>query len=178
MDGMRKCLADEFSNIHILNLRGDIRKNMLSKGRAKEGQNIFGSGSMTGIAISILVKNSDRESLGEINYCDIGSDLTRDEKLDKLKAWVDVDGVGRLGDWLSIKPNADGDWLGQRDYEFSKNILIASKKNNSEPVLFEILSSGVVSGRDSWVYGYSKSALGVSVRPSHLANDERRPVVR
>jgi predicted helicase len=53
-DGLRKCLADEFSNIHVLNLRGDIRKNMLSKGRAREGQNIFGSGSMTGIAITLL----------------------------------------------------------------------------------------------------------------------------
>ena len=41
-DGMRKCLAEEFSNIYLLHLRGDIRKNMLSKGRAGEGGNVFG----------------------------------------------------------------------------------------------------------------------------------------
>ena len=49
MYGMRKSLNQEFSSIYVLNLRGDIRKNMLSKGRAKEGQNIFESGSMSGI---------------------------------------------------------------------------------------------------------------------------------
>jgi predicted helicase len=38
MDGMRMCLTEEFSSIYVLNLRGDILKNMLSKGRAKEGQ--------------------------------------------------------------------------------------------------------------------------------------------
>lgn len=30
MNGMRKCLADEFSSIYVLNLRGDIRKNMVT----------------------------------------------------------------------------------------------------------------------------------------------------
>ncbi len=40
-DGMRKCLAEEFSDLYVFHLRGDIRKNMLSKGLAKEGQNVF-----------------------------------------------------------------------------------------------------------------------------------------
>ncbi len=66
MDGMRKCLVDDFSDIYILNLRGDIRKNMLSKGAAKEGQNIFGSSSMTGICISVLVKNLVAHHRGKI----------------------------------------------------------------------------------------------------------------
>ncbi|MDD9330874.1 MAG: hypothetical protein PV353_11040, partial [Bartonella sp.] len=30
MDGLRKNLNEEFSNIYVLNLRGDIRKNMMS----------------------------------------------------------------------------------------------------------------------------------------------------
>lgn len=75
MDGVRKCLKDEFSCLYIFNLRGDIRKNMLSKGKAKEGQNIFGSGSMTGIAISLLVKNPNRKDQGSIFVHDIGGHL-------------------------------------------------------------------------------------------------------
>ena len=63
---MRKHLAKDFSTLYILNLRGDIRKNMLSKGKAGEGENIFGQGSMTGVAISILVKNSSKNYKGEI----------------------------------------------------------------------------------------------------------------
>lgn len=61
--GMRKCFADEFSNVFVFNLRGDIRKNMLSKGRAGEGENIFDQGSMTGIAITILVKGPKKMSV-------------------------------------------------------------------------------------------------------------------
>ena len=84
MDGVRKCLTDEFSSIHVFNLRGDIRKNMLSKGRAKEGGNIFGSGSMAGIAISILVKNPDAAAHGQIYYHDVGDDLSKEAKLEKI----------------------------------------------------------------------------------------------
>jgi predicted helicase len=84
MDGLRKCFKDEFSKIYIFNLRGDIRKNMLSKGKAKEGQNVFGSGSMTGIAISILIKNPESSDQGKIYYCDIGDDLKTEEKLAKV----------------------------------------------------------------------------------------------
>ena len=37
-DGMRKCLKDEFSALYVFHTRGDGRKEMLSKGRAGEGQ--------------------------------------------------------------------------------------------------------------------------------------------
>src|SRR5690606_38064072 len=73
LSGVRKVLEQEFSSIYVINLRGDIRKNMLSKGKAKEGENIFGSGSMTGIAISILVKNEKQKENG-IYYFDIGDE--------------------------------------------------------------------------------------------------------
>ena len=80
-DGMRKCLAEEFSDLYVFHLRGDIRKNMLSKGLAKEGQNVFGSGSMTGISIAVLVKNPEAEEHGQLHFHDIGPDLTTSEKL-------------------------------------------------------------------------------------------------
>ena len=46
-DGMRKSLTNEFSQIYIIDLKGNIRKSMLNKGDKTEGQNIFGTGSMT-----------------------------------------------------------------------------------------------------------------------------------
>lgn len=52
--GMRKCLEKEFSSIYVFNLRGNQRTSgELSR---KEGGKIFGSGSRTPIAITILVK--------------------------------------------------------------------------------------------------------------------------
>jgi predicted helicase len=54
MDGFRKCLEQDFSSIYVFNLRGNQRTSgELSR---KEGGKIFGSGSRTPIAITILVK--------------------------------------------------------------------------------------------------------------------------
>ncbi len=54
-DGLRKCLADEFSKIYIFHLRGNQRTSgELSR---QEGGKIFGAGSRAPIAITILVKN-------------------------------------------------------------------------------------------------------------------------
>ena len=53
-DGFRKCLEKEFSKIYVYNLRGNQRTSgELSR---REGGKIFGSGSRTPIAITILVK--------------------------------------------------------------------------------------------------------------------------
>ncbi len=57
MDGMRKCFEQEFSSIYVFNLRGNQRTSgELSR---KEGGKIFGSGSRTPIAITILVKKQN-----------------------------------------------------------------------------------------------------------------------
>lgn len=56
-DGLRKCLAEEFSSIHVFHLRGNQRTSgELSR---REGGKIFDSGSRAPIAISILVKNPE-----------------------------------------------------------------------------------------------------------------------
>lgn len=55
MDGFRKSLENEFSKIYVFNLRGNQRTSgELSR---KEGGKIFGSGSRTPVAITILVKH-------------------------------------------------------------------------------------------------------------------------
>ena len=57
LDGMRKCFEQEFSSIYVFNLRGNQRTSgELSR---KEGGKIFGSGSRTPIAITILVKKGE-----------------------------------------------------------------------------------------------------------------------
>jgi hypothetical protein len=56
-DGFRKCLEKEFSSIYVFNLRGNQRTSgELSR---KEGGKIFGSGSRTPIAITILAKKKN-----------------------------------------------------------------------------------------------------------------------
>lgn len=163
MDGMRKTLADEFTNVFILNLRGDIRKNMLSKGRAKEGQNVFGSASMTGIAVTLLVKNPNAAKQGQIFYHNIGDDLTTADKLGALSRFGSIGGISRASGWQAIAPDEHGDWLGQRDNAFDAFIPLGDKKGSGAK-LFDNFSQGVLTARDSWAYNASSDAVSQNMR--------------
>lgn len=159
MDGMRKCLAEEFSNIHVINLRGDIRKNMLSKGCAGEGGNIFDSGSMTGIAISLLVKNPNAKQNGQIFYHDIGSNLSGEEKKKALQDYLSIAGITATNGWQLITPDPHGDWLQQRDDSFNRFVLIGNKKNKEKFIIFSTYSAGIQTNRDAWVYNFCKKYM-------------------
>lgn len=158
MDGVRRCLVDEFSSLYVFNLRGDIRKNMLSKGRAKEGQNIFGGASMAGISISLLVKNPQAAAHGQVHYLDIGDDLSNTEKLEKIAAFASLAGVTAKDGWNSIVPDEHGDWLKQRDDSFSEFIVLGDKKSDGAK-LFDNFSQGILTARDAWACNASQSRL-------------------
>jgi predicted helicase len=148
MDGMRQCLNEEFSSIYIFNLRGDIRKNMLSKGRAKEGQNIFGSGSMSGICITLLVKNPDIKSPDRIHYLDVGDDLRTEEKISKISNFFSVARISQGIGWSNIKPDQHHDWISQRDISAESHPILGDKKGEGLK-LFENYSLGIASNRDT-----------------------------
>ncbi|MFW9605169.1 MAG: type ISP restriction/modification enzyme, partial [Pseudomonas sp.] len=158
MDGMRKALVEEFTNIHVLNLRGDIRKNMLSKGRAQEGQNIFDSGSMTGIAITLFGKNPNATEYGKIHYHDIGNNLSQKEKLERISQLISVAGITETNGWQTITTDQHGDWLKQRDDRFNDYLPLGDKKSDAAK-LFDNFSLGVVTNRDAWCYNASNMAV-------------------
>ncbi|WP_306415666.1 type ISP restriction/modification enzyme, partial [Bartonella vinsonii] len=158
MDGLRKSLAKEFTSIYVLNLRGDIRKNMLSNGKAQEGQNIFGSGSMTGIAVTLFIKNPNVSGDCKIYYHDIGNNLTTKEKLVALEYLSSVDGITDKSSWQIITPDKHGDWLSQRDDSFETFLAIGDKKKQNKK-LFEDYSCGLKTNRDAWTYNSSRKIL-------------------
>lgn len=158
-DGIRKCLWEENSTIYLINLRGDIRKNMLSKGAAKEGENIFGSGSMTGIAIVIFAKNPKSESRGFINYVDIGDDLPKGLKLAYLSQLKNVSTNDFSKQIKKLTPDEHGDWLEHRDRSFDKFPAISDKRKKEPIKVFETYSMGIKSNRDAWVYNFSQDEL-------------------
>ena len=159
MDGLRKCLAEDFNSLYILNLRGDIRKNMLSKGAAKEGGNIFDSGSMTGIALSFLIKNPDANRAGQIFYHDIGDDLSAQDKKTRLHSLKSLAGLTAENGWQPITPDKHHDWINQRDDKFSNFIALGDKKNKKTATIFENYSCGLKTQRDDWCYNPSAEAL-------------------
>ncbi len=152
-DGLRKCLTEEFSSIHVFHLRGNQRTSgELSR---REGGKIFDSGSRAPIAISVMVKNPDAAEYGRIMFHDIGDYLSRTEKLEMIAEYKSLNGIPS---WQQIVPDKHGDWLNQRDDSFSEHIVLGDKKGGG-PKLFDNHSQGVVTNRDAWAYNSSKTAV-------------------
>ena len=168
-DGMRKCLAEEFSNIYIFHLRGNARTSGTL--RQKEGGNIFGVGSRAPVAISLLVKNPLAKQSGQIFFYDIGDYLDITQKLEKIKKLKSI--AGLKDKWKKIVPDSYHDWLNQRDGCFRNFPAMGNKKNKQRLTIFKLYSSGIVSGRDAWVYNASKTKLLQNVqRMTEFYNQE------
>ena len=159
MDGFRRCLAEEFSDIYCFNLRGNARTS--GELRRKEKDNVFGQGTRTNVAILFLVKKKDATGECHIRYHDIGDYLNRQQKLDIIKGFGSV---GKMEDgWRAITPNNHYDWINQRNEEFLNYMPLGDKENKrnqgTTPSVFTLYSSGVKTNRDAWAYNFSKAIL-------------------
>ena len=159
-DGLRRCLADEFSSLYVLHLRGNARTS--GELRRKEKDNVFGIGSRAPIAISLLVKNPHTKQHGQILFCDIGDYLSREQKLEKISRFRSIEGVKTAQAWHSITPDEHGDWLKQRDESFGQFITLGDKKGD-EPQIFNNYSLGLGTNRDAWCYNASKATITQSM---------------
>ncbi|GAA9845986.1 hypothetical protein VN0596_11280 [Helicobacter pylori] len=156
-DGFRKSVAKEFAHLYVLNLRGNRRTS--GEVSRKEGGQIFDSGSMATIAIIFFVKDASVKD-SAIHYYDIGDCLKREEKLNRLASFENLDSVP----FKTIIPNAKGDWINQRGDAFDKLIPLKRDKKLQNPSVFDINSTGVATGRDPWVYNFSQKILTQSVQ--------------
>lgn len=159
-DGLRKSLVAEFDAIYCYNLRGNQRTGgELSR---KEGGKIFGSGSRNTVAVLILVKGGTVAGASGgcvLRYRDIGDYLTREDKLRILDS-QSLDTV----EWQRLTPNADGDWINQRDERFAEFRAIGEKDKAARArAVFELHSGGLKTGRDPWAYNFSDQKLKSNV---------------
>lgn len=160
-DGLRQSLYEEFNHLYIFNLRGDARTQ--GEQRRKESGNVFGGGSRTPIAISVLVK--DGSDNHEVHYHDIGDYLTREDKLNILR---DKESILNI-DWQTIVPDENNEWINQRD----KNYL------NFMPLDGEIFNtriSGIGTKRDSWVINFNKIDLLYNVNKLISSYEDSRKI--
>ncbi|OOF62442.1 damage-inducible protein [Rodentibacter sp. Ppn85] len=160
-DGLRKCLAEEFSSLYIFHLRGNQRTS--GERSRKEGGKIFGSGSRAPIAISILVKNPTAGETGKIHFYDIGDYLNREQKLEIIQNLGSINGITTQKQWTQIIPDQFNDWLNQRDPNFDTYIPMGDKKNKSAVCIFENYSAGVKTNRDAWCYNSSLNRLNTKI---------------
>jgi len=151
-DGMRKTLAEDFSDIYVLNLRGNQRT--AGEESRREGGKVFGGGSRATVAITVLVKDPTRSERATLHYTDIGDYLSRDDKLARITEASSFAGLTRQ----AITPNEQGDWLNQRSDDFGSFAPLGDK--SEEPATFAVFSGGLKTNRDAWAYNFSKRALG------------------
>ena len=159
-DGVRLTLQDEFSQIFVYDLKGNARTS--GERRRREGGNVFESGSRTGVAITVLVKDPTHSGTAEIFYAEAEDYATRQEKLDQISAYESIEGISGADAFRSITPNQHGDWISTRDERFATFQEIGNKPlkgKDTTPAIFRQYSLGLGTNRDAWCYNFASSEV-------------------
>ena len=159
-DGVRLTLQDEFSQIFVYDLKGNQRTS--GERSRREGGKIFGSGSRTGVAITVLVKDPTHSGTAEIFYAEAEDYATRQEKLDQITNYRSIEGISGTDAFRTITPNEHGDWISTRDEHFATFQEIgnqALKGKMASPGIFQQFSLGLGTNRDAWCYNFSGTAV-------------------
>jgi predicted helicase len=158
-DGFRKVVAQEFSEVWILDLGGDIRANPKLSGTK---HNVFGI--QTGVAISLMVKRT-RHTGCRVFYARRPETETAEEKL----AWLGMTKLRGLA-FEEFQPDKNGNWINVADSGFDSLLPLidkdakAAKTKRGERAIFKLFSSGLKSQRDEWVYDCSPQKLEAKMR--------------
>ena len=150
-DGFRRVAQDEFSDLYIVDLGGDIRKN------GKVG-NVFGI--MTGVAIGFLVRKSPNQQPAQIHYYGLLDEKTGPDKLRQLGRANPADISFR-----DITPDGNSNWLNQSDPGFANLPSLANRETKfaqsaaDAQAIFGLFTNAVKSNRDDWVYDFDARRL-------------------
>ncbi len=181
-DGFRKVVAEEFNDIYVVDLGGDVRKNPKLSGTKN---NVFGI--QTGVAISFMVKTrrdamrsksnkpknaktidanaKNRDAKHRVSTCKIDYARRPEMELaiDKL-AFLRTVKFKEI-DFDRIMPDKNHNWLNIADNDFDELLPLANKETKlaksqkEEQAVFKLFSNGVVTARDEWVYDFNEQNL-------------------
>jgi predicted helicase len=159
-DGFRKMVHQDFNEIWVVDLGGDVRVNPKLSGTKN---NVFGI--QTGVAICFLVRKKG------VAGCTIRYVRRPEEELaeDKL-SWLS-DAHLKNSQMATIKPNRRHDWVNQADdgkwdnlLQLASRKLSGTKEDRSQPTIFESFSTGFVTARDDWVVAAEQADLEEKVK--------------
>jgi len=158
-DGFRKAVADEFHEIYVVDLGGDIRANPKLSGTK---HNVFGI--QTGVAISFLVKRRKQKGC-KIFYVRRPEFDTAEDKL----AFLGASKLSSLS-FERVEPDKKGNWINLTDNDWDTLITVADKKTKAsktagqERAIFRLMSFGIATNRDDWLYSHSTDELANKVQ--------------
>lgn len=162
-DEFRNFLADTFSSIYLVDLKGDVRKASFDKDNLSEGENVFGNSSQNGIVIAIFIRKRGTTSPASIKYINIGDGLKTSDKLNKLQSFGSIKKFQNSKYVRELSPNQYGDWLNPRTI-IADDVYRLGDKSSPENAIFISFTSGVKTNRDEWAINFSREALTINMQ--------------
>ena len=153
-DGFRQVAAEEFTDIYLLDLGSDVRRNPKISGTT---HNVFGI--QTGVAIGFFVR--DKSKLGE---CSIHYASREDAELAKDKlAYLRNAKLDEIA-FEDITPDSKNNWLNQSNSDFDNLLPLANRETKFACLRWQAGFKSPFSGskstnRDDWVYDFEVGNL-------------------
>ena len=171
--GARAALRDEFTDIYVVNLRGNAATQ--GEERKAEGGSLFGAGSKNGVQITLLVRNPRKSA-------DLPATLHYVEAPDGLKAAEKAEWLYRLGDatnaeQFSIIPvNETHDWVNLTDGSFFNMLPVCASGRSADPEPAAVAEHalGIATNLDTYAYAFSRDALEAKIKRLIAAYDKAR----
>ena len=149
-DGFRRYIGQEFAEVYVIDLGGDVRANPKLSGTK---HNVFGI--QTGVAIAFMVKRRGKKEQGcRIFYARRPEFDTAEEKL----GWLGSNPASQIA-FERIEADSRANWINQTENDWDDLLPIADKKTKlakargQERAIFRLFSFGLVTNRDERVYG-------------------------
>ena len=164
-EGFRKCIESDFSKIYVFDLRGDQK----AGDWRKEGEKIFGDGSMVGIAIMLLVKTKNFNGKAKVYYAKTEDYMKKGEKLDMLATNRSFQNMVESKTIKQLRIKDNGDWIIERNEHFQKLTPLGGDTNKKfekfeGESVFTGYSRGFGTSRDQWIYNYDKDRLKENIK--------------
>ncbi len=152
--GMRKALRDEFTDIYVVNLRGNAYKS--GEERRDEGDPMFGQGTRNGTQITVLVRNrgQDEDGIADLHYVSVPDRYTLGEKFSWLQELGNVLSRDRL---RVVRPTANQDWVNLSDPTYTSLMAVCDSSVNvaESGAITSKDALGVATNCDAYVYSFS-----------------------
>ena len=159
-DGFRKVVAEEFADIWLVDLGGDVRDNPKLSG-AKH--NVFGI--QTGVVIALCVKRKSTKDVASIHYVRRPEDEVAEDKL----SWLSSTGSSAATNSVKITPDDQHVWLNQSGADWRAFLpladpqVTASAASRTNRQIFGLSSNGIETGRDEWMWDRERDSLDQKV---------------
>ena len=169
-DGFRQVAGEEFTDIYLLDLGSDVRRNPKISGTT---HNVFGI--QTGVAIGFFVRDKSRQGECSIHYASREDTELAKDKLAYLK-WAKLDEI----EFTDISPDAKSNWLNQSNSDFERLLPLANRETkyakyaSEQNAIFKMYSLGVVTNRDDWTHDFDSDHLGTKILALVSAYEESR----